>query len=296
MGALSGRTIGFVGLGLMGKPMARNLAAAGAFMTIASRSPGPVAELAAEGMNAADSAKAVAAASEIVIVMVTDTPSARAVIAGPDGVIEGLSPGKVVIDMGTTAVAATRELAAKVVAAGCQWIDAPVSGGSLGATDGALTIMAGGSAAAMKAAAPIFEVLGRRCTHIGEAGAGQVAKAVNQNIVGLTIAAVAEGMALARKAGIDPAKVREALNVEGGFAQSRIMDLHGQRMIDGAFEPGGRVTVQHKDVHQGLELAEQLGVRLPSLERNVELWDAMIENGWGGLDHSALIKLIEGDS
>jgi len=293
VGTLGGQRIGLVGLGLMGKPMARNLAAAGARMTVASRSRGPVEELAAEGMTAVGNGKAVAEASEIVIVMVTNTPSAEAVIAGPGGIIEGLSPGKLVIDMGTTAVKATRALAEKVEAAGGAWIDAPVSGGSVGATDGTLTIMAGGSEDAIARAAPLFEVLGRRFTRIGEAGAGQVAKAINQNIVGLTIAAVAEGIALARAAGADPAKVREALNVEGGFAQSRILDLHGQRMIDGTFEPGGRVSVQHKDVHQGLELAEQVGIRLPSLERNVELWDQMIEKGWADLDHSALIKLIE---
>jgi len=293
VGALDGHKVGLIGLGLMGKPMARNLAAAGAQMTVASRSPGPVEELAAEGMTAAADGRAVAAASDIVIVMVTNTPSAEAVIAGPDGVIEGLSPGKLVIDMGTTAVKATRALADKVLAAGCDWIDAPVSGGSVGATDGTLTIMAGGAEEAIARAAPLFEVLGRRHTRIGGPGSGQVAKAINQNIVGLTIAAVAEGMALARKAGADPARVREALNVEGGFAQSRILDLHGQRMIDGDFAPGGRVSVQHKDVHQGLELAEQVGIRLPSLERNVELWDKMIEKGWADLDHAALIKLIE---
>ncbi len=293
MGTLDGQRIGLIGLGLMGKPMARNLSAAGARMTVASRSPGPVEELAAEGMTPAENGRTVAASSDIVIVMVTNTPSAEAVIAGPGGVIEGLSPGTLVIDMGTTAVRATRALADKVAAAGGDWIDAPVSGGSVGATDGTLTIMAGGTDAAIARAAPVFEVLGRRHTRIGGPGAGQVAKAINQNIVGLTIAAVAEGIALARAAGADPARVREALNVEGGFAQSRILDLHGQRMIDGAFTPGGRVSVQHKDVHQGLELAEQVGIRLPSLERNVELWDAMIEKGWADLDHSALIKLIE---
>ena len=293
MGALDGKRIGFIGLGLMGKPMARNLAAAGAQMTVASRSPGPVEELAAEGMTPAANPKTVAQASDIVIVMVTDTPSAEAVIAGPDGVIEGLSPGKMVIDMGTTAVKAARTLAEKVEAAGCEWIDAPVSGGSVGATDGTLTIMAGGAEDAIARAATLFEVLGRRYTRIGGAGSGQVAKAVNQNIVALTIAAVAEGIALARAAGADPAKVREALNVEGGFAQSRILDLHGLRMIEGKFEPGGRISVQHKDVRQGLELAKQVGLRLPSLERNLELWEKMIEKGWAGLDHSALIKIIE---
>ncbi len=293
MGALDGRKIGLIGLGLMGMPMARNLAAAGARMTVASRSPGPVDELAGEGMTAAENGRAVTASSDIVIVMVTNTPSAEAVIAGPGGVIEGLSPGTLVIDMGTTAVKATRALSEKVAAAGGDWIDAPVSGGSVGATDGTLTIMAGGTEEAIARAAPVFEVLGRRHTRIGGPGAGQVAKAINQNIVGLTIAAVAEGIALARAAGADPARVREALNVEGGFAQSRILDLHGQRMIDGEFAPGGRVSVQHKDVHQGLELAAQVGIRLPSLERNVELWDAMIEKGWADLDHSALIKLIE---
>jgi len=293
MGTLDGQRIGLIGLGLMGKPMARNLAAAGARMTVASRSPAPVEELAAEGMTPAENGRAVAEMSDIVIVMVTNTPSAEAVIAGPEGVIEGLSAGKMVIDMGTTAVKATKTLADKVAAARCEWIDAPVSGGSVGATEGTLTIMAGGAEEAIARAAPLFEVLGRRYTRIGGPSAGQVAKAINQNIVGLTIAAVAEGIALARKAGADPARVREALNVEGGFAQSRILDLHGKRMIDRMFEPGGRVSVQHKDVHQGLELAAQVGIRLPSLERNVELWDRMIEKGWSDLDHSALIKLIE---
>ncbi len=291
MAALDSLRIGFIGLGNMGRPMARNLAAAGARLTVHNRGRGPVDELAAEGMAAADTPRAVAEASDTIIVMVSDTPAASRVITGPGGVVEGLAPGKLIIDMGTTAVAATRRMAAKIDSAGCDWLDAPVSGGDAGARDATLTIMAGGSEAALARARPILEVLGGRLTHIGDAGAGQVAKAANQIIVGLTIGAVAEALFLAKSAGVDPARVREAL--KGGFADSRILEVHGQRMVDGVYEPGGRVTIQHKDLHQGLDLAGDLGVTLPALERATELWDRMLAKGWGDLDHAALYKLIE---
>ena len=291
MGVLDGYRVGFIGLGNMGKPMARNLAAAGAHLVIHNRSPGVVDELAAEGMTAADTPGAVAGATDIIIIMVSDTPAASRVITGPEGVVGGLSAGKLVIDMGTTAVAVTRRMAATIESAGCDWLDAPVSGGDAGARDATLTIMVGGTEAALARARPILEVLGGRLTHIGEAGAGQVAKAANQIIVGLTIGAVAEALFLAKSAGVDPAKVREALR--GGFADSRILEVHGQRMVDGVFEPGGRVTIQHKDMHQGLDLAGDLGVALPALERAAGLWDRMLEKGWGDLDHAALYKLIE---
>lgn len=291
-GALDNQRISLIGLGNMGRPMARNLAAASARMVVQNRGRGPVDELAAEGMATADTPAAAAEASDTIIVMVSDTPAVSRVITGPHGVIEGLTPGKLVIDMGTTAVTATRRMAAKIEAAGCDWLDAPVSGGDLGAREASLTIMAGGTQAAMARARPILDVLGSRVTHIGEAGAGQVAKAANQIIVGLTIGAVAEALFLAKSAGVDMAKVREAL--KGGFADSRILEVHGQRMVDGFFEPGGRVAIQHKDLHQGLDLAGDLGVTLPAVEHATKLWDIMLKKGWGELDHSALYKLIEG--
>ncbi len=283
--------IGFVGLGLMGRPMAMNLLRAGARLTVTSRSPGPVEALAAEGIATAASPHAVAAASEVIILMVTDTAAADAVLHGPAGVLAGLADGKLVIDMGTTKVPETRAWAREALALGADYLDAPVSGGQVAAIDASLTIMAGGDGAAFDRARPILGALGRHITHVGGVGAGQVAKTVNQVIVGMTIGAVAEALTLARRAGVDPAKVRDA--IRGGFAESRILELHGGRMVASSFEPGGRATVQRKDVVEALELAAGLGLVLPGLERNRTLWERMIEKGWGDLDHSALIKVIE---
>lgn len=288
---LSGRTIGIVGLGLMGRPMGRNLMAAGARLVVHNRSPGPVGEMAAEGAVPADSPRAVAEEAETVIVMVADTAAVEAVVSGPDGVVAGVSPGSLVIDMGTTAFTATQEFAKRVADAGGDYVDAPVSGGTVGAEAGALTIMAGGTEAAFARAGPVFEVLGGRVTHVGGTGTGQVAKAANQVIVGLTIGAVAEALTLARRAGADPAKVRQALR--GGFADSRILELHGQRMIDGDFRPGGRATIQRKDMAQALELAAGLGLELPATRLNMGLYDELIAAGSGDLDHAALVKVID---
>ena len=291
MGTLDGRTIGFIGLGLMGRPMARNLARAGARMVVHNRSRAPVEELAAEGMTPAASPREAAESAEAVIAMVTNTPSFEAVMEGPDGVLAGLRSGTLVIDMGTTQVSATRRVAAAVEAKGCDYVDAPVSGGEVGAVEASLTIMAGGSDAAFARARPLFEAMGRNISHLGGLGAGQITKSANQVIVGMVIDAVAEALSLAKHAGVDPGKVRDALS--GGFADSRILQLHGKRMVDGRFAPGGRVSVQRKDVAQALELADELGLRLPGLERNLELWDRMIAKGWQDLDHAALIKIID---
>ena len=291
MDDLKDQTIGFIGLGLMGKPMARNLKAAGADLVVFNRSKAVVEELSAEGMASADSPRAAAQQADTVIAMVTDTPSAEAVLAGPDGVLSGLSDGMLVIDMGTTAVSATRALAAKVRAAGAEYVDAPVSGGQVGAEAGSLSIMAGGSDEAFARAEPIFRVLGDRVTHVGDVGAGQVAKCANQVIVALTIGAVAEAFTLARGAGVDPAKVREALI--GGFATSRILDLHGQRMVEGNFTPGGRARVQLKDINQALDLAGQSGADLPATKLSQQLYEKMVEMGYGDLDHSGLIKIFD---
>lgn len=291
MSDIQGKRVGFIGLGLMGKPMARNLAAAGAEMTVHNRSQASVEELAAEGMTPASSPKAVAETCDVIITMLSDTPAVTAVLTGPDGVTEGLSAGKLVIDMGTTKVPETQKFAETVSGYGADYVDAPVSGGTIGAENGSLTIMAGGSDEAFDRALPFLSVLGQKITHVGGSGTGQVAKAANQVIVGLNIGAVAEALALARRAGADPAKVREALG--GGFADSRILEVHGQRMIDGAFQPGAKATTQRKDMDQALELAAQLGLDMPATSLSRDLYDKLIANGGADLDHSALIKAIE---
>lgn len=291
MTTLNGQTIGFIGLGLMGKPMAQNLARAGATVVVHNRSQGAVEALVAEGMLAGGSPAGVAAKADTVIMMLSDTPAVEAVLLGADGVIDGLRPGTLVIDMGTTKVPRTRAFAEAVAEKGGQYVDAPVSGGTIGAENGTLTIMAGGDDAAFTRAQPILGVLGGRITHVGGVGTGQVAKAANQVIVGLNIGAVAEALTLARHAGADPARVREALS--GGFADSRILDVHGQRMIDGAFKPGAKSTTQRKDMDQAIELATELGIDLPATRLSRDLYDKLIAAGGADLDHAALIKAID---
>ena len=284
---LKGREVGFIGLGLMGRPMARNLAKAGASLVVHSRSPGPVAELAAEGMSPAAGPAEVAARAGTVVLMLSDTVAVEAVASG---LMEALRPGHLVIDMGTTAVEPTRRLAAAVRARGAEWVDAPVSGGTVAAEAGSLTIMAGGTADAFARALPLFQAMGQRITHVGDSGAGQVAKMANQVIVALTIGAVAEALALAKAAGVEPAKVRDA--IRGGFAESRILELHGQRMVTGDFTPGGRVVTQIKDLKQAEELAGQSGIQLPALGLSLELFEMLADQGDGGLDHAALYRLF----
>ena len=288
---LSGTVVGFIGLGLMGRPMSMNLHAAGAEVVIHNRSRGVVDALAAEGLMPAASPREVAERAPIVIVMVSDTPALERVVGGDDGVANGIAPGNLVIDMGTTAVPATRAIAKAIMDRGGEYIDAPVSGGEVGAKSGTLTIMAGGSEDAIARAMPCFEAMGRNVTHVGDVGAGQIAKAANQVVVGLTIGAVAEALALARRAGADPAKVREALL--GGFAASRILELHGQRMIDGAFAPGGKATTQRKDMQQALDLAASLELELPATRLSRDLYDRLIADGRGDLDHSGLYTVID---
>lgn len=291
MSDLSGWRIGFIGLGLMGKPMARNLKAAGAALVVHNRSEGPVRELAAEGMSGGGSPRGVAEQVDAVVTMLTDTPAVEAVLMGENGVVEGLRPGSLVIDMGTTTLMKTKEFAFAVEAKGGQYVDAPVSGGTIGAVNGTLTIMAGGEASAFNRVKPILDALGARVTHVGDVGAGQVAKAANQVIVGLTIGAVAEALTLARKAGVDPAKVCEAL--QGGFADSRVLEVHGGRMTAGTFTPGAKATTQRKDMQQALDLAQVLSVELPATALNRQLYDKLIAAGNGELDHAALIKAID---
>ena len=291
MGTLSGITIGFIGLGLMGRPMSLNLHRAGAELVIYNRSRGVVDELVGVGIEAAASPKDVAERAPIIVLIVSDTPAVERVLFGDDGVAHGLQTGAIVIDMGTTAVTTTRNFAQQIKAKGAHYVDAPVSGGQVGAEAATLAIMVGASEDAFARAKPIFKVLGKNITHVGEVGAGQVAKAANQIIVGLTIGAVAEALALAKRAGVDPGKVRQAL--AGGFAASRILEVHGLRMVDQTFDPGGKATTQRKDLAQALELAQELGMELPATTLYRDLYDKLIEMGGGELDHSALIKVLE---
>lgn len=288
---LEGYRLGFIGLGLMGRPMCRNLLKAGAQLAVWNRSPGPVEEMRRLGAVPVATPAEVARQADILIVMVADTPAVEQVLFGEHGVAEGLQPGALVIDMGTTAVMPTREFARRIREAGSDYIDGPVSGGEIGAIAGKLTIMAGGSDAAIERARPLFDVLGAAFTHVGEAGAGQVAKAANQIIVGLNIGAVAEALTLVQRAGVDPGKVREALM--GGFAASRILEVHGQRMIDEDFKPGARISTQYKDMRQAIELGALYHQSLPATELGATLYGSLMEQGLADLDHSALIKALQ---
>jgi 3-hydroxyisobutyrate dehydrogenase-like beta-hydroxyacid dehydrogenase len=289
--ALSGQHIGFIGLGLMGQPMARKLHAAGAAMVVHNRSPAAMLRLHALGMAQAASPAELARACDSVVLMLTDTPAVEQVIAGPGGVLETLRAGALLIDMGTTAVSVTRALAASVREHGAGYVDAPVSGGVAGAEAASLAIMAGAAEQDYRRALPILEQLGSTITHVGDVGAGQVAKAANQVIVGLNIGALAEALALARRAGVDPARVHEA--IRGGFAASRVLEVHGRRMIENDFEPGARCTTQHKDMSQALALAAQLGLELPATALNRDLYQRAMDAGFGALDHSALLRILD---
>ena len=282
--------IGFIGLGVMGAPMARHLANAGhEIATVLNRSPLP------NGLKAsvvASPAK-VARVSEIVITMLPDTPDVERVLLGQNGVLEGLSAGKLVIDMSSISPIATAEFAAKIRQAGAGYLDAPVSGGEVGAKAASLTIMVGGPAAEFERALPIFEKLGKNITLIGENnGAGQTCKIANQIIVALNIEAVAEALVFASKAGCDPAKVRSALM--GGFASSRVLEVHGERMIARTFAPGFRIKLHQKDLNLALESARALGVALPSTATAQQLMNACSARAGGAeADHSSLVKALE---
>lgn len=285
------QTIGFIGLGLMGKPMCRNLIKAGADLVVSNRSVEPRQELAEAGTTAVDTPGEVASRVRTIILMVADTPAVESVLLGDNGVIHTLQDDTLIIDMGTTSVPETRRLAELFSGKGGRYVDAPVSGGTIGAESGSLTIMAGGTDQGFARALPILQILGDRITHVGAAGAGQVAKAANQVIVGLNIGAVAEALALAKAAGVDPARVREAL--QGGFADSRILEVHGKRMVETDYSLGARCTTQRKDMHQAIEYAAQLGLDMPATSLSRSLYDKLIEKGGADLDHSALFTLLD---
>lgn len=283
--------IGFIGLGIMGKPMARHLMEAGFSLTVHNRSRAPVDELVREGARDGRSSRAVAEESDIIITMLPDSPDVQQVVAGPSGVLEGIRSGAVLVDMSTISPIVTQELAKTVQAKGAEMLDAPVSGGEKGAIEATLSIMVGGPAAAFARVKPVFEAMGKNIVQIGNSGAGQVTKACNQVVVALTIQAVSEALALAAKAGVDPAKVRLALL--GGFAQSRILDVHGLRMLERNFKPGFRVRLHQKDLNIALSTGRSLGVPLPATAVVQEAFTALQGLGRGDQDHSSLVTLIE---
>jgi 2-hydroxy-3-oxopropionate reductase len=284
-------SIGFIGLGIMGEPMAGHLLDAG-YTVFASdhRKPLP-AELAAKGLKAVHGHDAVARAADVIITMVPDTPQVEDVLFGERGVGEGLTPGKLVIDMSSISPIATKEFAKKINALGCDYLDAPVSGGEVGAKAASLTIMVGGTETAFERARPIFEKMGKNITLVGDNGVGQITKVANQIIVALTIEAIAEALVFASKAGADPAKVRQALM--GGLAASRILEVHGERMVKRAFQPGFRIELHQKDLNLALEGARALGVALPNTASTQQLFNSCVARGGAKEDHSALVKALE---
>ena len=289
-----GDRVGFVGLGAMGRPMARHLVEAGFPLVVHSRSPGPVDELVAAGADRGTSPADVAARSDVVITMLPDTPDVEVVLFGAAGVAEGAAAGSLVVDMSTIDPIATRTFAERLESEGVGMLDAPVSGGTVGAEAGTLSIMVGGPEAALGRARPLFDAMGSTIVHAGPAGAGQVTKACNQLAIAGALEAVAEALVLARKAGVDPATVREALL--GGFASSRVLEVHGERMLTGNFEPGFRSTLMLKDVRIVQHAAEALGVPTPGLAAVVVELERLVDGGDGELDYAALVKVRERDA
>lgn len=282
--------VGFVGLGIMGRPMAGHLAAAGHTLYLHGHGPVP-SDLTAAGGVACGSGKEVASASDVIITMVPDTPDVAAALFGPAGIAQGLTPGKIVVDMSSISPTETKKFAARIGELGCQYCDAPVSGGEVGAKAATLTIMVGGSAEAFARIKPLLEVMGKNITLIGGPGDGQTTKVANQIIVALTIEAVGEALLFASKAGADPVKVRSALM--GGFASSRILEVHGERMIARNFEPGFRIALHQKDLNLALSGARELGLALPNTATCQELFNACAAHGGAAWDHSAMVRALE---
>ncbi len=282
--------IGFVGLGIMGAPMAGQLIKAGHELHLHSRGPIPQ-ELLSAGGKAAATGQAVAKASDAIIIMVPDTPHVEDALFSADGVAAGLSAGKTVIDMSSISPIATKDFAKRINALGCDYLDAPVSGGEVGAKAGSLSIMVGGPEAAFARIKPLFELMGKNITLVGGNGDGQTTKVANQIIVALNIEAVAEALLFAAKAGADPAKVRQALM--GGFAASRILEVHGERMVKRTFNPGFRIELHQKDLNLALSSARQIGVALPNTASAQELFNSCAAHGGAAWDHSAMVRALE---
>jgi len=283
--------IGFIGLGIMGKPMAKHLVAAGHTVHVCDLVEESVAHLCAIGGKACSCCREVAQKAEIIFIMVPDTPDVEAALFGPEGVAKGVKPGSIVVDMSSISPIATKEFAKRLAAMGVEMLDAPVSGGQVGAENATLSIMVGGPVEVFNKIKPYFERMGKNIVHIGDHGDGQTCKVANQIVVALTIEAVAEALLFASKAGADPAKVRAALL--GGFAQSRILELHGERMIKRKFDPGFRIRLHQKDLNLALQSARSLGLSLPNTATAQELFNAVAAQGGSELDHSAMLLALE---
>jgi 2-hydroxy-3-oxopropionate reductase len=283
--------VGFIGLGIMGMPMARNLMDSGYELTVHNRSPEKAEELGKEGAAVAATPRDVAENSDVVITMLPDSPQVREVVAGEVGVLEGISEGALLIDMSTISPVVTEELAEALQEKGASMLDAPVSGGDVGAIEGTLSIMVGGHEADFQRAKPLFEAMGKTITHVGPTGAGQVTKAANQVVVALTIEAVSEALVLGSAGGVSAEKILEVLG--GGLASNKVMEVKREKFLSHTFEPGFRSELHHKDLGIALAAGREYGVVLPATAVVDQLFEALITRGRGGWDHSALLSLIE---
>jgi 2-hydroxy-3-oxopropionate reductase len=283
--------IGFIGLGAMGKPMTRNLMKAGYPVNVLTRTRSRIEDLIADGAVWCNTPKEIAQKSDVVITMLPDTPDVEQVLGGRDGVFDGARPGMLLIDMSTVSPVAVRKLARDAEARGCDFLDAPVSGGDIGAQNGTLSIMAGGQEPAFRRAMPLFQALGKTILLIGDSGAGQITKAANQILTAVTTEAVAEALVFAAKAGVDPAKVRQALM--GGSASSRILTTHGEKMIERDFKPGFRMRLHRKDLDITLDAGKTYGAALPVTALVRELMTETLNDGQGDMDNSSFLLLLE---
>ena len=284
-------TVGFIGLGIMGRPMAKNLMEAGYDLVVYNRSPEKAEELAGEGATAAGSPREVAEACDVVVTMLPDSPQVEEVLAGEGGVFEGVREGALIVDMSTISPVVTEGLATKAKERGASLLDAPVSGGDVGAVEGTLSIMVGGDEGDFERARPLFEVMGKTVTHVGPTGAGQVTKAANQIVVALTIEAVSEALVLGSAGGVAPEKILDVLG--GGLAGNKVMEVKREKFLSHTFDPGFRSELHHKDLGIALAAGREYGVALPVTAIVDQMLLTMGRKGWGGEDHSALLKVIE---
>ena len=287
-------TVGFIGLGIMGKPMAKNLIEAGHELVVYNRTQAKAEELAGDGATVAGSPREVAERSDVIITMLPDSPQVEEVLVGENGVLEGIKEGALVVDTSTISPVVTEELAAKVKEKGASMLDAPVSGGDVGAIEGTLSIMVGGSEEDFERARPLFEAMGKTVTHVGETGAGQVAKAANQIVVALTIEAVSEALVLGSKGGVAPEKILDVLG--GGLAGNKVMEVKREKMLTHSFDPGFRIELHHKDLGIALAAGREYGVTLPVTAVVDQMLQELKMKGRGDRDHSALLTLIEDSS
>lgn len=285
------KKIGFIGLGIMGKPMAGNLIAAGYQLVVHDINREAVKELVAKGAEEALSPKEASESADVVVTILPDDDTVEQVATGKDGVLEGMSEGAILVDMSTISPTTAKRIAERLEANGMEMLDAPVSGGEIGAIEGNLSIMVGGKQEIFDRVLPALQKMGKNINYVGDHGAGQVAKASNQIIVALTIEAVAEALIFAKKSGVDPVKVRDALL--GGFAHSRVLEVHGQRMLERNFEPGGKVRLHKKDTGIAMSLAKELGMYLPGTSLVSQLWNAVAAQGGLDWDHSSMVKVLE---